>query len=122
MDSGNPKDVKLDRMMIAPTNGSADDHNDSAFNKFPGDRKYKLLAVTQITPKEFGPEAAKKKYRVPIFITPEITFGLPPTGFTPYFLEITIAAPVIVIRNVLFRPFSMKGVYCEIFVRKSDIR
>lgn len=104
MTSGNANYVKLDRMMISTTNRAVDEHNKTALKKFPGDQKYKLFSITQVTPEEIGPHSTKKKDRMHIVISPEMKYGYAPTGvLPPHCLELKIRAPVMITGNVFRR-------------------
>lgn len=71
-------------MMSAPTNNAVNDPNDSVLKKFTGLCKYKRFSVTQIEAKELRPEAGKKKDRLHIVITPEMTYGFASNGVPPH--------------------------------------
>ncbi|KAI0558600.1 ATP-dependent DNA helicase RRM3 [Gracilaria domingensis] len=95
VESQDTKNVRLDRLIVAPTNQLVDEHNQAALRIFPR-RKYHLPSATMVEPMR-SPDGD----RIQTFLGPEVTYTYAPTGVPPHNLFLKVGVPVMFIRNVL---------------------
>ncbi|KAI0560144.1 ATP-dependent DNA helicase RRM3 [Gracilaria domingensis] len=95
VESQDMKEVRPDRLIVAPTNQLVDEHNQAALRIFPG-RKYHLPSATTMEPMR-SPDGD----RIQTVLGPEVTYNYAPTGVPPHNLFLKVGVPVMVIRNVL---------------------
>ena len=93
--SKDPRDVRLNRLLVAPTNSLVDEHNYKALDMFPGD-SFSLSSATRL-------EKTRRTNNTESdgILLPEMTYNYCPTGVPPHNLILKKGVPVMVIRNVL---------------------
>ncbi|KAI0559297.1 hypothetical protein FGB62_159g06 [Gracilaria domingensis] len=95
IESQDMKEVRLDPLIVAPTNQLVDEHNQAALRIFPGS-KYHLPSATTVEP-------MRSPYgdRIQTVLGPEVTYNYVTTGVHPHNLLLKVGVPDIVIGNVL---------------------
>lgn len=98
------RDVRLDRLMVVPTNQLVDLHKKNALELFPG-CKHMLRSVAKIVPLR---SSNGRIAQIDNLIGPELAYYYAPTGVLEHILELKVCVPVMVTRNAL-HPHLLNG-------------